>query len=456
MYGRIIVYFVTVFGLAGCIAHTQYRTDYQPCSVDAGVASCKRSALQVHPDGRGSTFLLSFIEFDDQGQLWDRGQMRAVLTAISEATATRELLIVVFIHGWKHSAAPEDGNVETFRAALASLSATDAEIAARSGRQPRRVVGVYLGWRGGSVSLPGIKELTFWDRKATAQKVGHGGMTEVLSRLELIKQTKNEMEGDIDTRLVVVGHSFGGAVLYTALGQLLANRFVHTTGPTGVQSTVPGYGDLVVLINPAFEALLFSSLSDMSAERGLYFEHQLPVVAVLTSEADDATRLAFPIGRRLSTIFEKHRDMTRRNATTNSSEMIDGGLADVTAVGHFVPYRTHRLYPSDAQTRAEVAPVAPQRAARIFLEASRRWVNDKPGADIDFAGLILERTLSSAGRNPYIVAAVDEEIINDHNDIDDPRLIHFVEQLILISTQSSGQLQRTIESKGDVATGSTP
>jgi len=43
-------------------------------------------------------------------------------------------------------------------------------------------------------------------------------------------------------------------------------------------------------INPAFEAELFSSLSDMSLERATYFESQLPVLAVLTSETDDATK----------------------------------------------------------------------------------------------------------------------------------------------------------------------
>ena len=437
--------------LGGCIPHKQYRTEYQQCEFGGSGPSCERNALQTHSNADGSSYLLGFIEFDDQGQLWDRQQMDTVLKVIAEETASKELLMVVFAHGWKHSAAPGDGNIETFRKALANLSAADAKVAEKSGSQPRRVVGVYLGWRGGSVSLPVVKELTFWERKNTAQKVGHGAVTEVLSRLELIKQTKNQMEGDADTRLVVVGHSFGGAVTYAALGQLLANRFVHTTGPIGVQSTVTGYGDLVVLINPAFEAMLFSSLSDMSFERGSYFEHQLPVVAVLTSKADDATRIAFPMGRRLSTLLEKEHDMQRLNATTKVTETIDGGLANVTAVGHFEPYRTHELYPSDARTRSEVAPAQAEQAARTFLQTSTDWSNDKPGSKIDFGGLTLERSHSSAGRDPYIVAYVDKEIINDHNDIDDPRLIQFIEQLILISTQSSQQLQRTLEGKSEIS-----
>ena len=59
---------------------------------------------------------------------------------------------------------------------------------------------------------------------------------------------------------------------------------------------VGGFGNLVVLINPAFEATLYSALNDMVAGRG-YLCSQRPVFAVLTSETDQATRVAFPIGR---------------------------------------------------------------------------------------------------------------------------------------------------------------
>jgi hypothetical protein len=181
--------------------------------------------------------------------------------------------------------------------------------------------------------------------------------------------------------------------------------------------------------------MLFASLSDMSFERGSYFQEQLPVVAVLTSEADDATRLAFPLGRRLSTLFENDHDMMRLNATTKATETIDGGSANVTAIGHFGPYRTHTLFPSDTRSRAEVALAEPEQVASVFAQTSSGWADDEPGSEIAFGGLTLKRTETSAGRNPYLVAYVDKEIINDHNDIDDPRLIQFIEQLILISTQ---------------------
>ena len=70
--------------LGGCAAHKQYRTDYEPCESADPVSQCRASAVQRHraEDGRQNDYLLGFVEFDDQGQLWDRQQMRSVLDAL--------------------------------------------------------------------------------------------------------------------------------------------------------------------------------------------------------------------------------------------------------------------------------------------------------------------------------------------------------------------------------------
>jgi hypothetical protein len=180
--------------------------------------------------------------------------------------------------------------------------------------------------------------LTFWDRKNTAQKVGHASLTEVLLRLERIKRDKeNAVANGSRTRFIVVGHSFGGAAIYSALSQILESRFVRTVGPQGMESDIAGFGDLVILTSPAFEALLFAPLSDLSTEQARYFESQLPVLAVLTSERDDATRLAFPLGRRFSTFFQNERATQRWNATTRQEETIDEEAANVTALVSYRP-----------------------------------------------------------------------------------------------------------------------
>lgn len=426
-----------VLVLSACTPFMQYRTQYDLC-VNAGndfMPACAPHALQQLKAGEGADYLLGFVEFDDQGQLWDRKQMRAVVDRFTEETAARDLLMVVFVHGWKHSAAPGDPNIDTFRKVLGKLSLDEAQIALQSGKPARRVAGVYVGWRGGSVSVPWVENLTFWERKNTAQKVGHGGVTEVLARLEQIKRDKDSVDaGRGATRLVVVGHSFGGAVVHTALSQLLEARFVRTRGPDGLQSDAEGFGNLVVLINPAFEASQFTPLSDMSAERGNYFGTQLPTIAILTSEADYATRYAFPAGRHVSTFFEKTHDMQRWNQTLRATQTISQGDANVAAVGHFEPYRTHRLYPAKDAPRGATPALPSRESVRNALEAASAWERDEPGSKIAFADLTLERTPNSAGRNPELLIYVSGELIRDHNDIDDERVIEFVKELVLIST----------------------
>lgn len=436
-----IVCFFTI-GLSACAPLNQYRTDYTLCISQTVIpaADCETHALQQLPSSQEANYLLGFIEFDDQGTLWDRKQMSSVLDKLTTEAASKDLLIVVFVHGWKHSASPGDKNIETFRKVLASLSEAEA-YQSRIHKQPaRRVAGVYLGWRGGSINVPWLENLTFWDRKNTAQKVGDGGVGEVLNRLELIKRDKDSTVADAsNTRLVVVGHSFGGAMVNAAINQVLERGFINTVGPAGVQTDAAGFGNLVVLINPAFEAQLLSPLSDMAAERGSYFPSQLPILAQLTSEADWATRLAFPIGRWFSTLFEKDRELQRWNATARTNEAIDQNKANITSIGHFEPYRTHRLYPTDNKAREQLTELSTEASARLFNASSATWANDKPGSQIPFEGLMLERTHNSAGRNPYLMVYVDKHLIRDHNDIDDPRVIEFIKQLILISSQNTSQ-----------------
>ena len=433
---------LALLAITACAPHTKYRTVHPELCISpipTPSAECELHALQQLPSAGGANYLLGFIEFDDQGQLWDRQQMRDVLAKLQTEAASRELLMVVFVHGWKHSAAPGDANIETFRRVLAGLSETEAYLATTTGAPVRLVAGVYLGWRGGSVPVPYLENLTFWDRKATAQKVGHGGVTEVMSRLEDIKLAKDSaMSGKSRTRLVVVGHSFGGAVVQTALAQILENRLVQTVGPAGVQSDVAGFGNLVVLINPAFEANLFTPLSDMAAER-TYFESQLPVMLVLTSEADAATRYAFPIGRWFSTFFEKERDYPRPSKVAGKTETINERDTNVRTVGHFEPYRTHRLYPAAERKREDLKAASAADSVQMFARTSDDWAHDMPGSKITFGDVVLERTANSAGRNPYIVTYVDGQLINDHNDIDDLRVIEFVKQLILISSHNEKQ-----------------
>lgn len=434
----------TFFGLVGCAPFQQYRTlpkantpnEYCVCEVKNADEKCPLNMLQRITTEANNSYQLGFIEFDDQGQLWNRDHQKTLLIEkIKQLAANQDLLMVVFVHGWKHSAAPNDGNINTFREVLADL--TDAE--AKISNHPRAVFGIYLGWRGGSITLPMVENLTFWDRKNTAHKVGHGGVTEVLSELENIRDSQPDRDGDGNrTKLAIIGHSFGGAVVCSALTQLLENRLVAAKESAQREQLIKGFGDIVVLINPAFEATRYTPLADMSTEVKEYAPDQLPIMAILTSEADLATKWAFKAGRYLSTAFEANRYMTRYNATTNRTESINQGQANVTAVGHFSAYQTHTLTPITGQEKRNLnAPkIDAETRVQNLLDVSDYWANDKPGSEIRFGEVMLKRSQNSAARNPYLLAYVNKNLIRDHNDIDDPRVMEFIKQLIMLSSHS--------------------
>jgi hypothetical protein len=449
--------------LSGCAPFDWYRKDTTACSVDTAgdlASRCQKHAIQVlkpkSADEPGYT--LGFIEFDDQGQVWSPQQMTAVLDGVAAQAgdSASDFLLVVYIHGWKHNAGwdsnsgKDDPDVTHFRKALEELSATEIALSRKEeqnnvSRPPRKVIGVFMGWRGASITVPVIENLTFWDRKSTAHKVGHGEVTEVLDRLDLMRKRRMDANPGSHSRLIVVGHSFGGAVLFSALEQIMESRFVHSAGDPTADVPAEGFGNLVVLLNPAFEAQLYAPLSDMTTERKNYAASQLPVLAILTGEADRATGEAFPIGRWFDTRFEKQRVVTRTNPATGQSESFDQNSADIRTVGHFVPYETHTLQGTTAaaatESTADPAQIA-RHNAQLLGQAAKDWEADAPNKVITFPGSVLTRTANSVGRNPYLVINVDKTLIKDHNDIWRDGIRQFITNLILISSQSNNIAER--------------
>ncbi|MDH5611859.1 MAG: lipase [Gammaproteobacteria bacterium] len=421
--------------LSACSSNEIYRSDYEICNYRTS-GDCPKNALQVHAAGEQDEYRLGFVEYDDQGQLRDRKQMNAVLEEYQQLAAFDDVLLITFVHGWHHSAQPEDGNIVSFRHMLAEVSKMEGVGSEQQGRKKRKVIGLYVGWRGDSISVPYVNDLTFWDRKNTAHDVGHQGVTEVLLKLEEIVNVKigigEENPPPMTSRLVVIGHSFGGAVVYASLQKVLAERFVDSRRGKTYQDDAKGFGDLVVLMNPAFEALRFSALYDMSQDgcRG-YFSSQLPKLAILTSEADYATRYAFPVGRFFTTLFESHVTLDRHYCTKPGSKgvqamQINEGKADRNTVGHFEPYLTHQL-----------SPMADQVARKDdfqIKQLQKIWAEHNNDIAVDFVGSQLTSLKRTNPLNPYLNIKVDKELINDHNDIWRPQIVAFIRDLIAIST----------------------
>src|SRR5665213_1811935 len=145
--GRVFFSGVLITGslfLCSCVSQQQYRTQYDPKPYSSKLTNAPDSVIEV-----ATNYTVGYVELDDQGWLFNRKQIDAITTEFSEEAKTNGLLMVVFVHGWKHNASSDDDNVSMFhKNILAPLAVMENFLSKHDSRPPRRVVGVYVGWRG--------------------------------------------------------------------------------------------------------------------------------------------------------------------------------------------------------------------------------------------------------------------------------------------------------------------
>ena len=418
-----ILFLFLFFILSGCAQDEIYRSDISECFVTAA-NKCGTHSYQHYKNEAGIEYSLATVEIDDQGQLLKREQLDFVVNKLEREPSA---LIIVYIHGWHHNAQGEtdneyeDMNIQNFRNQLAIISTGE-----NKNSNPRKVFGVYIGWRGDSIELEGLNVATFWDRKNTAEEVGNLALTEILLRLEDIRDKKPK------SRLVVVGHSFGGAAVFRATAQIFADRFLkkHDNGNYKNASNVrEGFGDLVVLINPAFEALRYAPLYEIAQSDCIDNPEQKPILAILTSEGDWATGNLFPIGRFPYTLPETHHKVEREFCQNKWKYTLAEGEADWTTVGHFDQFYTHTLkHLSEETPRTEESS---KKSYSLNLEpTSERCKNTTGEIKFDEINLVLNHSKKTNLHNPYLNILVSKDIIEGHNDIFKPEITGFITSLI--------------------------
>ena len=416
--------------LSACAHNKIYHGELSNCISDS-LGKCENYAVTQYFPNTDKEFHLSFIEFDDQGQLRDREQMNAVLDTYSQISGSDNVIVTVFVHGWQHNAAPGDSNLESFKQLLAKISHAETLASQQDKRAERKVLGVYIGWRGVSLTLPILQHTSFWERKNTAHKIGLLGVTEVLLKLEEIVHAKDVIETSnpksAKSRIAIMGHSFGAAVVYTALNQVIVERFVGRRYKEHQEKT-KDFGDLIVLMNPAFEALRWATIFDMSQDHCPRYSKERPRFVLLTSEADKATRYIFPFGRSFSVLFENHRDLNRQICTKDGKAKltINEAEADRTAVGHFEPYRTHELTPLQDKTI--------RKSDFNFRSLKKAWLGQSFGSQLDFEGVSLTHLGRTHPLNPYLNIYVDGSLIKNHGDIWGKEVIGFLRDLIIMAS----------------------
>jgi hypothetical protein len=336
----------------------------------------------------GAPYELAVVEFDDQGRCYDRGQMDGVakrLDALAPENASQgqDVVLIAFVHGWQHDARSDDDNLSAFRALLNQTVDHEKSI----GVKPRPVLGVFVGWRGLSdFGLDGaVDDATFWGRQAAGQRVAVGSVRELFGRLRHYRNRRRNDGGN--PLLVIVGHSFGGMIVYSALAQSLIQA---ASAPAGKMT--PEFADLVLLVNPAIEGARYIPIYDLvtSAPFEARTTKQLPVFMCAQADNDAPVGLVFPLG----------------NAGHAIDEATIGALEKecVTHAFGFVPsFRTHAL----------AGPTGDE-----------PFVLTPPG---------------TAQTNPFWMVGATKEVINGHGGIWQAPFLLFIASIVFQHVQVSKQ-----------------
>ncbi|WP_265595910.1 hypothetical protein [Verrucomicrobium sp. BvORR106] len=479
-----------------CVAHKQYRSDYsteqlrQPPKslasphpvVDPASVSSKSREHRVF-EVYGDTFKLAHIECDDQGSYWEttpdnvesvsgirpgRGRnqiefMEETLEADlakNRARYRNGVIILAFAHGWNNNAQEKNDNLKNFRHAAYEVWKDENT---KPGALKRPVIAIYLSWRGRVIpnaTTLGIENVkgasfianvphyfSFWNRKGTAEEIGYRAMAESLKRISLIRRRFEEVEprsdADKNSRAIIVGHSFGAAAVFSSVSRSYEDdlmELVYDHERRKKRPWVHRNWDLVVLVNPAFEALRYVTIARYSRDQRLasLAESQrvpyiyLPRMIVVGSNTDVPNKTLFPIGQTLGNL----------TTSTQKTPWIEQRGRLRTALGAYRPFATHDLVKSDNSNCPAMLRAIPLAEGKSGLGAMKPLSANEHGRSFmsPFQSQGVVDDASSIG--PFMVAQADKAVIDGHGDIWNERFRIFITRLIEAREMTVNQMSR--------------
>jgi hypothetical protein len=439
--------------MTGCVPNKAYRSCLG-AKPGCTVQSVLHETMKTEEFDRSETgafgfsfpYDLTFVEFDDRGEMFDRRQLAAAVKAIDDAKKRAPQgttpVVAVFVHGWKNNASDSSGNVWGFRQTLAGLS-SQYKI---PGGAFAPVVGVYLGWRGAVVSAPIIKEFTFFDRHAKSQNLPGPHMAEAL--VKIMQAAKGRDFSDANTVSVLIGHSFGGAVLETALSETLADLVVRAQATS---TSIKWPADLILFLNEAQEAtrsyqLIESLIANVTpraacvaptpgaapaptVDTGVML--QAPAIISVSSTGDTATRLAFPGAQSLGRAFNslrKYPDDGNAVGVKSQTSMFFRTTA------HMKEFQSHLMRRSEDPEVIEAMklcrPVIDMDLGGKFLAVGEGGTSPR---------YVLVERPQSRNRTPYWVFQIPPEVVPDHSTIFTPVFRRFLLSLLRARRSPDGK-----------------
>jgi len=416
--------FVISVSLSACLRNEQLRTEHVKGNCVWDNVDCRNSMIEEYPE-----YDLTFIEFTERGNLFSREDSQEVLDFINrQANHDDGVAVFVFVHGWKHNADFDDSNVQQFREFLSR--AAENEIVGE-----RKVIGLYLGWRGDITNVPIARDLSYWARKSVAEEVGAGGATEVFSQLHqiLVQQFDNQIDNKLyKNTYVIIGHSFGGAIVLSALHDVLLKDLVEANtslgnGPNPCNK-IKRFADALLLLNPAIEANKVILLKEAAA-RCKFDERQPTLMHIISSDADNATKIFFPIGQYANITATLSPKKLER--TVNGKKIIlDERMLDVITAGNLEQIRTSYL---------------------SYDKEKNDWLLSRCRDDLAKCGITKKKQQKNhftvREHDPLAFIKTDKHFIKGHNDVFGCYVQSFI-TTVIFETQSID--------KGYLAKGSTP
>lgn len=359
-----LILLAVCLALSGCVRHRAYHAPGE------SIESIKTES-PIEGD-------VAVIEFDDHGSFWEIDHLNDAIELIRQRNleSERGILVILYTHGWKHNADPEraKGNLAGFKQSIANIADRENE---RGGENTDHVIGVYLGWRGATTRVPYVEQTTFWDRRATAERVASNNMREAFFRV--MEATK---ENPL-SKCYITGHSMGGLIVGKTLSPAVTTLLL-ASGEDGVR--LPA--DLAILLNPALDGLASYQFIDflkrtqarveLRRSNGIVTPAPGPIIVSVTSEADTATKNAYALGQSLdlaNTAFQPRKDKSvpsQRYLATHAEGHID------------------------------------------YLISHRAWMEN--------GELKLERVEDAWNDTPFWIIQVSKEISTNHDDVGNPNL----------------------------------
>ena len=414
MQSRSIIYILILFTIIASLvffylnesnAIMQYRPLELPCDMNKSIDCDSSSFIVLKRNTNEIGAKLAIIEFNEQGRLYDSTLKNKTLEKIRKTikSSERKILIVAFIHGWHHNASPDSKNLKEFQKLLVRIQNEENKIFNSDSLvgMPREVLGVYLGWQGKVTENPVAEYFSFKSRKSKAIKTGRISIRNAIEELIELRNISPQ------NRIVLVGHSFGGAALFSAI----ESNLIKSISQHHDRYLLP---DLSIIINPAIEAAKFENLQNLIKTKSKNFKNdQSLLLASFTSDNDNALSGAFPVAMRLS-YFDKFKGFNKNDITK-------------TAIGCYEPYSSHLLSIKESSNQYNSI------SNSTFNAGVNSWSNFRTNHcfDFKFDNFTLSNKLKTdCFPSPFINVKVNQNIIGDHNSIWENSFTYFIRGLI--------------------------